>query len=267
MVTTLSDPIFELIETRRGVASGGVKSSADEPKGSWGRVLDAGTGRHSLSWIAGLRSQDWTAVTIDTKSAANLERLIGAQRRESDRILVGDWSDPGFLAGEQFDTVIADYLLAAVDGHRPYFEDQTLERLRPHVRDRLFIVGWEPVPKRPTERDRRIFWEIERLRDATILLAGDRPYRELPRDWVVRQLERAAFQVIESWSIPVAFGPKEAKRWLDVARRKLARLAEPQLVRGIEAEIERLDRASARFEPTAKKVRYSYDYVIEATPC
>jgi hypothetical protein len=31
----------------------------------WGRVLDAGTGAHSLTWISSLQTDSWTAVTME----------------------------------------------------------------------------------------------------------------------------------------------------------------------------------------------------------
>ena len=91
------------------------------------------------------------------------------------RIVEGQWTDPLLLAGETFDEVLLDYVIGAVDGHAPYFQFGLLERIRPHVRRRLYVVGLEPPPRDGSELD-----EVCRVRDAAILLAGHRTYREYP---------------------------------------------------------------------------------------
>lgn len=82
----------------------------------WGRVLDAGTGRHSLQWLTGLaRGQSerelssMVAVTGEPTLAAALERefpLPGGA--DALRMVAGNWQDASFLAGEApFDVIIA----------------------------------------------------------------------------------------------------------------------------------------------------------------
>ena len=50
--------------------------------------------------------------------------------------------------------------------------------------------------------DKDIFCRVTKLRDACILLARSRPYREHPTDWVVRHLERAGLQVVDVATFP-----------------------------------------------------------------
>lgn len=38
--------------------------------------------------------------------------------------------------------------------------------------------------------------EIVKARDACILLAGERPYREYPLDWVVRNLKQCGYRIL-----------------------------------------------------------------------
>ena len=133
----------------------------------WGRVLDAGTGAHSLSWLCTLESESLTLVTGAAPRARRLEGGLRAQ----DRALAGNWQDPTLLFEERFDVVLADYLLGAIEGFAPYFQGQLFKRLLPHVAGVLYLVGKEPLPDQaPTEGGQAIL-EIERLRDACILLA------------------------------------------------------------------------------------------------
>ena len=85
---------------------------------TWGRVLDAGTGEHSLSWL--LSHQDKithiTAVTGDELYAKQLQKKFHSQLRPQDTIIVGNWNDEHFCANLTFDLILADYLLGAMDG-------------------------------------------------------------------------------------------------------------------------------------------------------
>src|SRR6218665_2483152 len=131
----------------------------------WGRFLDAGTGTHSINWVGSLATEQWTAVSGAEGHAIQVRDAIAARRRPGDRILVGNWEDPRLLAGETYDTVLADYLLGAIDGFAPYFQHRLFARLRPLVGKRLYIVGLEPyVVAEPDAAEGRLIWEIRRFR-------------------------------------------------------------------------------------------------------
>jgi hypothetical protein len=98
-------------------------------------------------------------------------------------LLVANWKDPELLTGERFDLVLADYLLGSCERVEPYFQSQLLERLCVHCRGWLFLIGLEPqAPKHPWMK------ELVALRDAVLLLCGQRPHRELPQSWLEHQL-------------------------------------------------------------------------------
>ena len=107
-------------------------SAIEELQGEtpFGRVLDAGTGLRSLRWIIGLETDSWTAVTGTRGMAARAKRVIGEQMRPRDRLEVGNWADPEFLAGQEYDTVLADHLLGAIEGFAPFFQTSLFPRLR-----------------------------------------------------------------------------------------------------------------------------------------
>lgn len=153
---------------------------------SFGELLDAGTGPHSLKWIASIAhrekilarlSQDeieededdednfslkgrvcttsdynsddpeayvecisnvtityFAAITAADEmrkttlhsaarsSIANSTNILG-------EIIIGNWDNADFLSGRKFDTILADYLIGAIDGFSPYFQDLVFERL------------------------------------------------------------------------------------------------------------------------------------------
>lgn len=220
--------------------------------GAWGDVLDAGTGTHSLGWLAGLGARSLTAVTVE---AWRLPEL--AEVAPEARVVLGQWTDPLLLEGEAFDEVLVDYVLGAIDGHSPYFQYRFLERVRPHVRRRLYVVGMEPPPSDRSELD-----EVVRMRDAAILLAGDRCYREYPREVVLRWLEDAGYRVLDSEVFPNRLGARFVNGQLDVAVRKLARFRDRRLAEAMGAAVAELRaRALERGDRT-----WGADYVIAAEP-
>jgi len=248
----MADQLFATVERMQG----------DQP---WGSVLDAGTGSHSLGWLTRLTTARWTAVTGDARRERRLREELKETIRGSDRILSGNWTDPALLHGEVYDVVLADYLLGAIDGFAPYFQDQLFERLRPVVGGRLYVIGQSPYPPAADEGS-RLIWEIARLRDACILLAGHRCYREYPMVWVVRALERSGFVVQEATPMPILYGARFVNGQLDVCLRKLPLFRDPSLVESMRAHIEDLRARALEHIATHKHIRFGEDYVVAAEP-
>ena len=233
---------------------------------AWGTVLDAGTGEHSLRWISGLATERWTAVTGDERMAERLQRRLGDRLRAVDSIVTGNWEDAAFLYGEVFDVVVADYLLGAIDGFAPYFQDQLFHRLRPHVGATLYVVGLAPYPE-PTTSWGRMVVELTRFRDACILLAGHRTYREYPLDWTVRHLEAAGFTVEEVRRFPIRYGPSFVEGCLKVSRSKLKHFADRDLASRFEVALASLRERALAQHALNGGVPFGEDYVVQARPC
>ncbi len=250
------DALFSTIE----------RLQADRP---WGSVLDAGTGWHSLQWIRSLPTDRWTAITGAPARERDLaDRLGPGGVRAQDRILTGNWTDPTLLHDDVFDVVLADYLLGAIDGFAPYFQGELFERLARHVHPengRLYVVGLEPYPDRAPDNGGRLILEIARLRDACILLAGHRCYREYPRDWVHRGLERAGFSVFESVAVPIVYRRRFVDGQLDVCLRKLPYIADEQLRASLRAHIEDLRERAHQHLLRVGGIHFGADYVVAAT--
>ena len=80
----------------------------------WGSFLDAGTGVQSIRWVADLETEHWTAISASPPHAEQVREAAKQKQRPNDQVVLGNWVDPNLLKGEQFDTVLADYLLGAI---------------------------------------------------------------------------------------------------------------------------------------------------------
>ena len=54
---------------------------------------------------------------------------------------------------------------------------------------RLYVIGMNTIPD-SSLYPASLVSEVRRARDASILLAGHRPYREFPIEWMTRHLEK-----------------------------------------------------------------------------
>lgn len=232
----------------------------------WGSVLDAGTGAHSLGWILGLDTTRWTAVTADPARTKILLRRLGSSLRKGDEIVSGNWTDHAFLHDQVFDVVLADYLIGAVDFFAPYYQDVLLERLKAHVGARLYVVGLEPYREDVESPAAELVLEIARLRDACILLAGHRCYREFPLDWILRQLERAGYTIEDAEVFPIVYREKFINGQLDVCVQKLPLIRDRNLAAALEDQIKDLRERALSFCASYDGVRFGQDYVVFAKP-
>ena len=232
----------------------------------WASFLDAGTGSHSLSWIASLKTERWTAVTGSQQRCCELSQDFGGHMRPTDHIVVGNWADPGFLKGQKFETVLADYLLGALDGFAPYFQDQLFARLKNQVAGTLYVVGLEPWLEKPDSVGGRLIVNIGRLHDACLLLAERRCYREYPREWALRSLDAAGFDVEASAALPILYGPKYIRNQLAVARRQLPLFKDAALASAMGDFMESLEQQALALIARDGQIRFGSDYVIKARP-
>ena len=262
------DPLFRRIED--------VHHSLNKP---YGRILDAGTGGHSLKWLATLPDEAVdciTAVTADAtsgegKGASDKQSLLNTGR--GDALVEGSWCSGHAPAGAAFDTVLCDYLIGSMDGFTPFMQDTILSELKARCAPGalLHVVGLTPIyaqlgaaQYKNLKEAERIVVDTARLRDACILLAAHRPYREFPATWIIRQLEKSGFEVITPWkSYGVIWKHATIKRQLDVARRKLPHFADQSVAAAMRGQIDALD-ASAKKLLGATGVTYGADYVISA---
>lgn len=234
---------------------------------AWGSMLDAGTGTHSIGWIGSLETDRWTAVSGAAAHARQVQDAIATRQRPEDRILVGNWADPALLKGERYDTVLADYLLGAIEGFAPYFQHRLFARLRPLVGQRLYVIGLEPyVSEEPDTAAGRLIWRIGRFRDACLLLAGEKPYREYPAQWAVDHLEASGYRVIATKRFANRYKQRFVDSQIDMCAPRLAKLADRDLARVLEAQGEALRAEALAHIEREGALRHGFDYVLATEP-
>ncbi|MCH8536488.1 MAG: class I SAM-dependent methyltransferase [Alkalimonas sp.] len=234
----------------------------------WGKMLDAGTGVKSLQWISTLETESWAAVTASERMAQQSRLDYPKPMRSDDRLVVGNWMDEKLLAGEQFDTVLLDYFIGAIDGFAPYWQDQVLPRIRQHLKPdgRLYITALEPyVPLYRNNEVDQFVTELGRLRDACLLLAQERPYREYPAEWTLRQLERSGYQVHSCKHFGIRYGERFLRSQLGMCRQRAQRFGNPALTQSM---LQHVDAVQQRGEALLAKhgaLASGHDYVISAS--
>jgi len=160
-----------------------------------------------------------------------------------------------------------DYLIGAVDGFAPYWQERLFERFRPLVQKRLYIVGLEPYVPYPAHTPAAaVMTEIGRLRDACLLLAGERPYREYPMDWVIRQLGTAGFRLLEARQFPITFGARFINNQLDMCLERFGRFGSEALAAAMADHVEQVRGAALELLAREGRLHHGADYVISAEP-
>jgi len=233
----------------------------------WGRVLDAGSGAASLSWILRQETTAWTAVTADTGMYATMQQVSQGQMRADDALVLGNWMDDKLLQGARFDTVLVDYLVGAIEGFAPYWQNYVFSRLKPLATQRLYVIGLEPyVPYWPEESNAagRLVCEIGRLRDSCLLLSGARPYREYPGQWVLQQLVQNGFELLEARHFPVRYGERFVNNQLNMCERHIARLSNETLANALRDHAQQLRQRALTFIEEHGALAHGSDYVIAA---
>jgi hypothetical protein len=235
----------------------------------WGRVLDAGTGVASVKWMMKLSTcSAWTAITADERMKSAILNDANVSIRDCDKLVVGNWMDDAFCATlGSYDTIVADYLIGAVDGFSPYTQDIIIKKLKEHLLPggRLYIIGMYPIPDH-AQGEAEIITEVRRVRDACILLAGHRPYREYPSEWVIRHLEASGLRVFKSKIFTILHSEESILRQLHVARSKLDLMPNVALRTAMDSyltEIEERMVLAVRKQPKGS-IPLSHDYVIAA---
>lgn len=168
----------------------------------------------------------------------------------------------------KYDTIVADYLIGAVDGFSPYTQDVIIRKLKEHLQPggRLYIIGMYPIPDHAVG-EAEIITEVRRVRDACILLAGHRPYREYPSEWIIRHMEAQGLKVFKSKIFTILHSEDSTLRQLRVARSKLDLMNNIALRTAMDSyltDIEERVCALMTIQPK-NNIPLSHDYVIAAS--
>ena len=255
------DALFGCIERIQG----------DQPFGS---VLDAGTGMHSLRWIATLHEKgmtDFTAITADAAMQRNVQLEADVLGIEGD-ILIGNWfpshpKDELHLT-QQYDVILADYLIGAMDGFSPYRQEEMIPLLCQHLKPsgRLYIVGLEPIPDAVTG-PANVICKVRQVRDACILLAGHRCYREYPQTWIQSQIEQCSeLRLVDGTSaqFPILYKYDTILKQINVGRSKLPLMTNRKLAQGMAKQLDELDEQARQATQQHGRLQLGFDYVVAA---
>lgn len=279
-------------------------SDSPSPLVSFGDFLDAGTGSHSLRWMASIIHRDrlllaatkktqskngqqssssstttvaprvtmksYTAITADESMRQRVHtEAVELNITNHGDIIIGNWEDTTLLAGKTYDTIIADYLIGAMDGFAPYYQDVILERLAQHLRPggRLFVIGLQPIPDSQQGGDGDVFCRITKVRDACILLANHHCYREYPLEWIIRQIHKISeLQVTSSQTFPINYTYETMVRQINVGRSKLPLFVNKALAKEMGGLLNDLKEECFAVTKRQKdgKVTLGFDYIVVA---
>jgi len=192
-------------------------------------------------------------------------RVLPAERRQGDRVIVGNWADDSFLTGEKFDTVLLDYFIGAIDAFAPYSQETLIHRLAKATRGTLYVTGLEPyVPVVADEEVGRFIGDLGRLRDACQLLARDRPYREFPADWVAATLRRAGLVVTHRQFYKIRYRKRFLDSQLEICEARLQRFQDAALAAAMKHHIASIRRRGEDLMERHDGLRYGRDYLLRA---
>ncbi|OEU12599.1 hypothetical protein FRACYDRAFT_150279, partial [Fragilariopsis cylindrus CCMP1102] len=295
----------------------------EEKQGSkpFGSFLDAGTGLHSLRWMATLGDisssssdddeknennkdnsnsnnkglTEFIAVTADESMRKNVQREVDQlDINHLGKVVIGNWfppdnnesqslrkidTDTGTGKLKLYDTILADYLIGAMDGFSPYTQDQMINKLASRLKPggRLYIVGLEPIPDSYNSNSKNnngsknnqppppqnIICDVRKIRDACILLSGDRCYREYPLQWIQQQ-QKPLLKLVETQKFPILYRHSTIVKQINVARNKISKFSSKALAKEMSIELDRLEKKS--YDATEaiskdKRIQLGFDYV------
>ncbi|KKI20355.1 TonB-dependent receptor plug domain-containing protein [Sphingomonas sp. Ag1] len=195
-----------------------------------------------------------------TAGAGNFALRVEGVHRESD-----DYRVPSAFGEDRVHGSYNDTSTVSVGGA---FQERLFARLRPLTGGRLYVVGLDPyVPAdEPTEAPARIVWRIGRLRDSCLLLAGERPYREYPAEWVIDNLRRSGFEPIAAERFPIRFGARFVEAQIAMCAPRITRLADRTLAAALEAHAAVLRTEALALIEAEGALASGADYVIAAEP-
>lgn len=233
----------------------------------FGNLLDAGTGRGSLTWLANVNTTSLTAVTAAEGMKQEVLRTAAEVGVDDLNIVLGNWFGEEPVQFEhQFDTILADYLIGAVSGFSDYYQEEIIPKLIDHLKPGgyLYIIGWEPIPNSGLFADEHIISEMKIVRDAAIMLAGELYYREYPLSWIQRQAAKLPHCTLtNATSYPIWYGMEKIISQLDVARQKLPKLPSKKLARALREYVDDIEE-EARYATSRNygRIVQGFDYVV-----
>ncbi|PSN05772.1 hypothetical protein, partial [Siccibacter turicensis] len=118
----------------------------------------------------------------------------------------------------------------------------------------------------PETESGKIIWEIGRVRDACLLLAGARPYREFPLDWMLGRLGLAGFRILEARRFPIRYRARYVNVQLNMCLARIERFFSNGLGMAMRAYVEELRARALQLNERQDGLWHGNDYVIAVEP-
>jgi hypothetical protein len=268
------DALFKFIEESQA-------ASGKDGAPNFGSLLDSGTGLHSLKWLNSLEQQSalssWVAVTADEGMRSSVDDERALLNMSKGEVVIGNWASvetkntkstivksdvPLLKDTDRFDTILADYLIGAIDGFSPFFQEKIFSKLVSHLSPggKVYVVGLNPIPD-SVEGGGDVFCRVTKARDACILLAGHRCYREYPVEWIEGQMKSNGLKVTASKRYPILYSHASIVRQIAVARTKLPLFKNDVMREGMRAHLKDLEEESLEVTKNGR-IKLGFDYVV-----
>lgn len=134
-----------------------------------------------------------------------------------------------FLKGLQYDVIVADYLLGAVERYWPHGADGMMNRLLNATKPGgyLLITSLEPyenILDRKNNKDKLVL-NVESIGEAAAYIAGESTYREVPLSWILRQIDRfPEYQIVTTKEFPMTLTSRSLLNQISYARATLKKI-------------------------------------------
>lgn len=261
----------------------------------WGEVLDAGSGPGSFKFLL---SQPYEKLTGVTAAEEMRKDILGgmekwlADEEEDDKdakLILGNWGEGhGPLTGRQFDVVLSDYLLGAIDHFSPHKQEDIFDRVMDLIKPggTLVLCGLQPYDMRSEGKKEKdlaeanndvslldakegakalqLLLDVESIRDASFMLSRQRPYREIPEWWVKQKLDAAGLKVTSRKLFPKVQMTGRLEQQLDWAANLADEVDDDPLSDSLQARIKQLRKKVRKSKAFKDGYPVSYDYTIVA---
>ena len=197
-------------------------------------------------------------VELSPNASAN-----GPRKQHPNILLVGNWfSDengtrpltqhPVYTA-QKFDTVLAEYLLGALEHFAAFTEQKLMDLLVSSVKDDGLLLFCGRIPfaypgpegyRSKYSKSRQLVLDAERVRDAAMLLSHQRAYREFPAWWVKEALQQRGLEIAHEEFYSTKVDLDYVTQQLKWATREARKVAAASLSAELLAHIKRLQAAA-----------------------
>lgn len=166
----------------------------------------------------------------------------------------------------------SNMMIGAMDAFSPYLQDCIFDRLVKHLNPggRIFLIGTEPLPDRDEKDDEKnLVCRVLKMRDACILLAGDRCYREYPLSWTLRQMNRCGLTVTQNSNqyFHLLHRKEDIHDQIGVGRSMLKKIMDRSLASSMEDALDSLELEARRMfikKADHEPVHLGFDYLVVA---